>query len=301
MNSNIEYEKFTQEVYQKLVNADVVKTTEVKHNVKLIGKSGQKHQIDVYWEYEIAGVRHKVAIECKNYNQKVPVGKVRDFYGVLSDLNNVSGIMVTKIGYQEGAKQYASHCGINLMELRTPNKGEGIIGETTLNIDAKVRHCLFLVDEEWAKANNLNLQLYKERLDFMSSFSWPPRKPHIRWSEATHIPLPTKDGKIRDGKGQTITIFDELDTKLSENFEKESDTTFNFQDAYIDTTYWGPVKIKEVKYVHETKNQTTVISIDAQEFIKAILKDAESGKIKLIIMNKCHKNNHDITDKNTKR
>ena len=36
MNSDIEYEKFTQEVYQKLVNADVVKTTEVKHDIKLM-------------------------------------------------------------------------------------------------------------------------------------------------------------------------------------------------------------------------------------------------------------------------
>ena len=89
-NANIEYEKFAQEVYQELVNADVVKSTEVRHDIKILGKSGQKHQIDVYWEYEIAGVLHKVAIECKNYNKPVPVSKVRDFYGVLSDLNNVS-------------------------------------------------------------------------------------------------------------------------------------------------------------------------------------------------------------------
>ncbi len=35
MNPDIEYEKFTQEVYQELVDADVVKTTEVKHNIEL--------------------------------------------------------------------------------------------------------------------------------------------------------------------------------------------------------------------------------------------------------------------------
>ncbi len=56
----MEYEKFAQEVYQKLVNADVVKSTEVRHDIRILGKSGQKHQIDVYWEYEIAGVLHKV-------------------------------------------------------------------------------------------------------------------------------------------------------------------------------------------------------------------------------------------------
>ena len=56
-NPNTEYEKFTQEIYQKLLDADAPKATNVQHNVKLKGKSGQEHQIDVYWEYEIAGTK----------------------------------------------------------------------------------------------------------------------------------------------------------------------------------------------------------------------------------------------------
>ncbi len=63
MNNATEYELFTREIYQQLVDADTIKAIKVQHNVKLEGKSGQKHQIDVYWEYEIAGVTHKVAIE----------------------------------------------------------------------------------------------------------------------------------------------------------------------------------------------------------------------------------------------
>ena len=113
MNQNIEYERFTQEVYQELINARGI-TTSVKHDVKLIGKSGQKHQIDVYWEYSINGIQHKVAIECKNYKKEIPIGKVRDFYGLLSDLADVSGIMITKVGYQKGAKKYADYYRINL-------------------------------------------------------------------------------------------------------------------------------------------------------------------------------------------
>ena len=75
MNPNTEYELFTQQIYQQLVNLDVKWKTEVQHNVKLEGRSGQIHQIDVYWEYEIAGNKHRVAIECKNYNKLVPIGK----------------------------------------------------------------------------------------------------------------------------------------------------------------------------------------------------------------------------------
>ena len=117
MNQNTEYERFTQEIYQQLVDSDVVKATTVQHNVKLIGRSGQKHQIDVYWEYEIAGNMHKVAIECKNYNKSVPLSVVQGFKGVLDDLNGVNGIIVTKKGFQIGAKQYAKEWGISLKEL----------------------------------------------------------------------------------------------------------------------------------------------------------------------------------------
>jgi hypothetical protein len=282
MNPNTEYEKFAQEIYQGLVDADVVKTTDVQHNVKLVGKSGQAHQIDVYWEYEIAGVKHKVAIECKNYNNAVPVGKVRDFYGVLSDLNSVAGIMVTTVGYQEGAKEYAAHYGISLKELRTPNWGEAIIGEIEMHFDISIRHCMFLVDSEWAKANNLDFSRYRQYLDSMSSFRWPPKKPSIIWATSTHIPLETiPNAKIRDGKGRVITTFDKLERKLPDSFGSGSDYTFEFEDAYVDT-HWGPIKIKEVKYAHEKDDQTTIFSIDAQEFIKAILKDALSGEIRLI-------------------
>ena len=117
--ASIEYELLTKEIYQTLLNAEGLKTIDVCHNVKVKGKAFE-HQIDVYWEYEIAGIKHKVAIECKNYNTEVSVGKVRDFYGVLADIGNVSGIMVTKIGFQKGAKEYAQHYGINLKELREP-------------------------------------------------------------------------------------------------------------------------------------------------------------------------------------
>lgn len=50
------------------------------HNVKLIGKSGQKHQIDVYWEYQYDNTIFKITIECKNYNHTVSICKVRDFF-----------------------------------------------------------------------------------------------------------------------------------------------------------------------------------------------------------------------------
>ena len=273
MNPNTEYEKFAQEIYQGLLNEEIIKAIQVQHNVKLRGKSGQLHQVDVYWEYELAGVNHKVAIECKNYNKPVSVGKVRDFYSVLSDLNNVNGIMVTKVGYQKGAKEFAAHYGINLKELRLPNKEESIIGRLELNFNISITRCLFLLDDEWAKSN-INLEGYRKYLMFFSGDN--------DWTTTDYFPLETlPDTKICDKNGIPIVSFDELEDKLpSENTEPEY--IFNFEDAYVDTRNMGRVKIKKVKYVFIQEREKKVFDIDARYFIKTILKDVLNGEIKVI-------------------
>ena len=273
MNPNIEYEKFTQEIYQELVNADVLKTTDVQHNVKLKGRSGQEHQIDVYWEYEIAGTKQKVALECKNYNKTVGIAKVRDFYGVLHDLNNVAGIMVTKVGYQKGAKEYASEYGISLKELRTPNSGEAIIGEVEMNFDISVRRCLFLVDADYAETDKFSVTKYKYFLDWMSLNN------ESSWINATHIPLELINRNIINSNGTTITTLEKIEEELPE--DSDSDIVFKYDDAFVNTR-WGKIKINEIKYEYKYTNEKKIIAIDAQDFVKAILKDALNGEIKLI-------------------
>lgn len=273
MNPNIEYEKFTQEIYQELVNADVLKTTDVQHNIKLKGRSGQEHQIDVYWEYEIAGTKQKVAIECKNYNKTVGIGKVRDFYGVLYDLNNVAGIMVTKIGYQKGAKEYASEYGISLKELRAPNPGEAIIGEVEMNFDISVRRCLFLVNADYAETDKFSVTKYETFLDWMSLNN------ESSWASSTHVPLELVERNIVNSNGVTIVTLEKIEEELPK--DSDSDIVFKYEDAYVNTR-WGKIKINEIKYEYEYKNEKKIIAIDAQDFVKAILKDALNGEIKLI-------------------
>ena len=119
----------------------------VQHNVKLEGRSGQKHQIDVYWEYEKDGKTHRVAIECKNYSRRISQEKVCALKGVLDDLEGVSGIMVSKVGFQKGAKRYAKAFGISLKELRHPGDGETVIGKIVNPFHMEMRHTLFLIDD----------------------------------------------------------------------------------------------------------------------------------------------------------
>lgn len=237
MNPNTEYERFTQEVYQQLLSCQHPNIANVQHNIRLEGRSGCKHQIDVYWEYEKDGARHRVAIECKNYSNHVPKEKVCAFQGVLSDLDGVEGIVVSKKGFQSGAKQYAKEYGISLHELREPEGEDTIIGEINLGFHIEIKWPLYKVDKVWATEHNI-------------------------YVPDGFIYLPPVDDKLRDSKGNVIASLRTV----------EDGSTF--EDAYVRTIPWGAVKILEVKYAHKTEDRQRNFTIDAEGFVKAILKDA---------------------------
>lgn len=278
MNQNTEYERFTQEIYQQLVNLDVVRTTKVQHDVKLEGRSGQKHQIDVYWEYVIAGNKHRVAIECKNYNTLVPIGKVRDFKGVLDDLNGVNGIMVTKVGYQEGAKKYAQEYGISLKELRTPRYGETIIGEIENHIHYEVRYTLFQVDEAWAEKNGFDIERYRKRLSLLFTSRTE------LWDSMPFIYIDRKDDILRDDKGREVASLKELEKQIPDHPTDDFPFIFKFENAYLDSRYLGSVKVCAVKYDYNIHDQQQTIALDAGDLVKAILKDAQSNETDFVAL-----------------
>lgn len=123
MNINTQYEVLAKEIYENILAEEGMGTIIVQHNVSIRGaQTSQKHQLDVYWEVEIAGVTHRVAIECKNYSKKVSLGNVRSFAAALDDIGNIQGIFITKIGYQSGAKTYGLSKGLQLKCLREPKQ-----------------------------------------------------------------------------------------------------------------------------------------------------------------------------------
>ncbi|MBP5521261.1 MAG: restriction endonuclease [Bacteroidales bacterium] len=272
MDPNTEYERFTQEVYRQLSQATKVNAADVQHNVKLEGQSGQKHQIDVYWEYEKDGKTHRIAIECKNYSRRISLEKVCAFKGVLDDLDGVSGILVSKVGFQKGAKKYAQQYGISLKELRTPKHGETIIGKIENHSQIERLYTLFFIDENWAAKINLNLQRYRE---FYANFDFTKAD---LWRTATHLPLETNDNIIRDAQGNKISSLDELEKQIPDHPTDDFPYFFKFDDAYLDSRHFGPIKIREVKYTYEIKDETKTIALDAGDLVKAILKDAQSNE-----------------------
>ena len=139
-NEAIQYEQLTQSIYQAILQNEACNNIQVEHNIELTGRSGVAHQIDVLWRFRQAGIEHIVLIECKNYASNLTLEKVRNFFGVLHDIGNAQGIIVTKTGYQSGAAKFANYYGIGLKVLRKPNDNDwkGRIKDIHINIKAKM-------------------------------------------------------------------------------------------------------------------------------------------------------------------
>ena len=262
MNST-EYEKLTQEVYRALlISNDRINTIDVKHNVELVGRSGQKHQIDVFWEFEMAGVKYQTAIECKNYNGSVSVGKIRDFSAVLSDVGNINGIFVTTVGFQSGAIRFADHYKINLIVVRPPTEKdwEGRLRSIHLKINGSSATNIrqeFILDDEWMKTN------YPIRTEFkLSGFQ----------DELFIVRL----------DGSKISSLHDLESRLAVGkFESVVNENRVFElgdDAFIIDNSGKSLKIKAISYTFDIQVSTHTASINGDRIAKAIMIDVQSGK-----------------------
>ncbi|MFC6631834.1 restriction endonuclease [Microbulbifer taiwanensis] len=141
-----EYELLVRELHEALVKNDGVENICVLHNVKIKGKSGATHQIDVYWEFKIAGVTYKTCIECKCFKSSVKKSHIAAFAAILEDIGNATGIFATSFGYQSGAKLFAQEKGIRLVLvnylIKTINiQGKFLIPRTTItNLEFDKEH-----------------------------------------------------------------------------------------------------------------------------------------------------------------
>ncbi|MBI4996785.1 MAG: restriction endonuclease [Rhodocyclales bacterium] len=111
-----EFEDHVRQVYQTLLDQKGEKIL-VARDVTIRGKGGQDHQIDVYYEFELTGLRYQVAIECKNMQRPVEKERVMAFWAKVHDCPGVRGCMVAANGYQSGARQFAEDNGIKALTL----------------------------------------------------------------------------------------------------------------------------------------------------------------------------------------
>ena len=112
--SGTRYERLTAFVFKSLR-----KNETVIHDIKLVGESDVKHQIDVTIEKD--SKKKRILIECKDFDasgKKVGLGIVRDFWGVVDDVHPDEAIIITCNGFTADAMKYAKSKRIKLAVLR---------------------------------------------------------------------------------------------------------------------------------------------------------------------------------------
>ncbi|MDI6023900.1 restriction endonuclease [Leucobacter sp. UT-8R-CII-1-4] len=73
---------------------------------------GNIYDIDVFFEYEVAGIKHRVAIECKDHKRPVNRDDVLAFCGKIKDMPSTIGVFVSASGFQSGAQKYLDDHGV---------------------------------------------------------------------------------------------------------------------------------------------------------------------------------------------
>jgi hypothetical protein len=110
------FESYVQFVLSTLLNMKDEGVV-VGRDVQLIDKFGLAHQVDVYYQFERAGITHKVAIECKDRGRPIENGEVAAFYGKWCDAGTLCLVMISRSGYQRLAINCAEKHDILLLTL----------------------------------------------------------------------------------------------------------------------------------------------------------------------------------------
>lgn len=92
---------------------------QVVHDIKLIGSSDVKHQIDV--TINEGKTQKRILVECKDFDvssNKVGLSIIRDFASVVDDIKPDEAIVITCVGFTADSQKFAKHKGIKLAVLR---------------------------------------------------------------------------------------------------------------------------------------------------------------------------------------
>lgn len=261
--TSTDYEKLAKKIYEEILSAQGVENIDVRHNVKIKGKSDVEHQIDVFWEYKYAGVTHRVIIECKHYGHPVSLLHVRNLHGLTIDIPNSTGILITTIGFQSGAKDYAEFYDMNLKLIRKP-RGEdwdGFIQIVKIQIKAMRNHYLHV------------------ELSFDGKHQ--TTREIIEKSSAT-IPTEPTEMVIREDGHEPCAFNMWLDRHVlsgSEGFGIETETTLAPDNSYLLTPDRRELKLGNIVVKHMTTQLEKDIEIDAMNFVEAVLQDFNSGDV----------------------
>ena len=70
-----------------------------------------------YCEFEKWGIKHYMAVECKNTKSRLKKKDALEFYAKIQDINpDIEGMILSKNGFQKGAEKFAAHHHIQTLD-----------------------------------------------------------------------------------------------------------------------------------------------------------------------------------------
>lgn len=157
------YETLTEQVFSRLL-AQSGLCTKVERDVEIAGKS-TSHQIDVTFEFVVGPLTYRTIVQCKDWGAPVKKEQVLTFHSVLNDIaGQPRGIIVSRSGFQKGAREYAKCHGISLYELREPRDEDwdGLIRTVVISLTVqspRFDNVRLIPDIDWARTEAQRLSL----------------------------------------------------------------------------------------------------------------------------------------------
>ena len=165
-NTGKPFERLVQEIYQAFLDYDSnsygFKKIDVQHDVTLNGKFGNTHQIDVYWEFELAETTYRTIVEVKDWDSPVKQEQMHSFKAVLDDIPGCTkGIFVSRSGFQEGARIFANAHGINLVQI-SKDEDSTFLRLHLLHTITHYDTTTIFVDEDWLNEDSRRTETFQQ-------------------------------------------------------------------------------------------------------------------------------------------
>ncbi|MGI9068123.1 MAG: restriction endonuclease [Pyrinomonadaceae bacterium] len=273
MNDGLAYERLVQRIFQAILTQKFVLNIDVRNNVRLTGII-TNHQVDVFWEFEVGDINYKTVVEVKDWNQPVGQGELMKFKAILDDLpGQPRGILVSRSGFQAGARRFASSNGIVLYELRKPTERDlrgrvRAFDFTFVSYHPITSNIALVHDEKWRVSEAVKLGLREvPRLD---------------------LSLEPEEARLLDEFGDQIgTIKEITDSCYPEGLQELAPkrTRYEFSaPTFLDTgcSDFPRLKLTAVEATIAIESLTQEFGVDVNELVHCIFKDALTGDIRTV-------------------
>jgi hypothetical protein len=122
--TSLEFEILTQKLLANRLRDQLGRDIHVHQGRAYKSLTGNTHQVDVSFTFELLGLEYLNIVECKLWDTPVPKHVIATLHSIVQDLKAHKGIVVSARGFQSGAISYAQSKGIGLFKIVNGEIGE---------------------------------------------------------------------------------------------------------------------------------------------------------------------------------